>query len=99
MLGLEQELALACGSLETTIEAFLTRAGIRSYFGVDDRILIIPCGHGPRREVVAQCFAGSPGRLASCLSFGSGRALKSILRSPALLESTVPYDLCLAEAR
>jgi len=67
-LGLEQALALTCDSLEKTIEAIFTRAGIRSYFGVDDRILMIPCGHGPRRDVVARCFAGSPGRLASSLS-------------------------------
>jgi hypothetical protein len=74
-LGLEQELALTCDSLEKTIEAIFIRAGIRSYFGVDGRILMIPCGHGPRRDIVARCFAGSPGRLASSRSIGEGRDL------------------------
>lgn len=77
-LGLEQELALTCDSFETTNEAILTRAGIRSYFGVDDRILIIPCGHGPRWEVLVRWFAGSPGNLASCLSFGFSRGENAV---------------------
>jgi len=48
-------LPLKVALLAAAREARFSRSGIRSYFGFEDRILMILPGHRPRRGVVVRC--------------------------------------------
>jgi hypothetical protein len=69
-IGPEKELTLTSGPLEQGVEAVFSRAGIPSYFGLEDRILMNLSGHRLRRCVVERFVSGSQGGLASRLSNG-----------------------------
>jgi hypothetical protein len=66
----KKDLILKVALLATVREARFSRSGIRSYFGFEDRILMILLGQRPRRRVVAGCTAKPSGRRTSRLSEG-----------------------------
>jgi len=83
-IGPGKGLTLTSGPLEQPVEAMVSRAGIRSYFGVEDRFLMIPFGHWLCRCVLPRCPFGSPGRLASGVPNGGSVDVASRAWSPAI---------------
>jgi hypothetical protein len=94
--GPEKELALTFTLLAEAMEAILSRSGIRSYFGFEDRIMMNLSGHRPRRRIVAGCSVGSSGRRACRLQNRGFIDSLSISGASRLVERTGLYDSCLA---
>jgi len=70
-IGPEKQLTFTSGPVEIAFEARSSRAGIPLRFGLEDRILMIPSGHRPRRCVVARYLSVSSVGLVPLTNGGS----------------------------